>query len=143
VPLPYSIDIRFHVKKYTALLAAHSTALSRQVSIMKEQTTVLIILLIPIVLHCESEKFVEVGKFPHQNSTLAAHCPWVHLVLLVLAAQLAEEPPSHSQGSHHTTQQNKCTLTSVKEILFLYSVDFHGFYIYKVSTDLLHYLQFI
>lgn len=131
------------LKEYTALLAVHSTALSRQVSILKEQTIIITILLIPIVLHYESEIFVEVGKFPHQNSTLADHCPWGHLVLLVLVAQLAEELPSHSQGSHHTTQQNKCTLTSVKELLLLYSVDFHGYYVYKVSIDLLHYLQFI
>lgn len=69
---------------------------------------------IPIVPHYESEKFVEVDMCPHQNSSLADHCPWVHPGPLVLAVQLAEAPPSHSQGSHHTTQQSTRTLQVLK-----------------------------
>jgi len=71
-------------------------------------------MVIPIVPHYESEKFVEVDMCPHQNSSLADHCPWVHPGPLVLAVQLAEVPPSHSQGSHHTTQQSTRTLQVLK-----------------------------
>ena len=71
-------------------------------------------LFIPIVPHCESEIFVEVDMCPRQNSSLADHCPWVHPVPLVLAIQLAEVPPSRSQGSHHTTQHSMSTLHGLK-----------------------------